>query len=167
MDSYRLDGDVGESPTLTAEIKLTVCAGSGSRNAAPMKASTLPTLAQLRSAARARRRRALRRDPYGLRPTVTEVDGRPIRSLSAGHVRTTPKSFCWPVWVPRLPGPMGAGELTVDSHQHRRPSWVARRTCAGLPADSGRDGHGAGPLAASDRAPRHRLVGPLLVPRPS
>ncbi|HEU4907584.1 MAG TPA: hypothetical protein VFT17_01840 [Propionibacteriaceae bacterium] len=26
MDSYRLDGDVrGESPTLTAEIKLTVC----------------------------------------------------------------------------------------------------------------------------------------------
>ena len=93
MDSYRLDGDVGgESPTLTAEIKLTVCAGSGSRNAAPMKASTLPTLAQLRSAARARReRRALRRDPYGLRPTVTEVDGRPIRSLSAGHVRDHPE----------------------------------------------------------------------------
>lgn len=27
MDSYRLDGDVGgESPTLTAEMKLTVCA---------------------------------------------------------------------------------------------------------------------------------------------
>ena len=50
-------------------------AGSGSRNAAPMKTSALPTLAQLSLAARARReRRALRRDPYGLRPTVTEVD---------------------------------------------------------------------------------------------
>jgi pimeloyl-ACP methyl ester carboxylesterase len=57
-----------------------------------MKPSALPTLAQLSSAARARReRRALRRDPYGLRPTVTEVDGRPIRSLSAGHVRDHPE----------------------------------------------------------------------------
>jgi pimeloyl-ACP methyl ester carboxylesterase len=57
-----------------------------------MKASALATLAQLSSAARARReRRALRRDPYGLRPTVTEVDGRPIRSLSAGHVRDHPE----------------------------------------------------------------------------
>ena len=53
-----------------------------------MKASVRQTLTQPSSAARARReRRALRRDPYGLRPTVTEVDGRPIRSLSAGHVR--------------------------------------------------------------------------------
>jgi pimeloyl-ACP methyl ester carboxylesterase len=57
-----------------------------------MKASALPTLAQLSPAAHARReRRALRRDPYGLRPTVTEVDGRPIRSLSAGHVRDHPE----------------------------------------------------------------------------
>ena len=53
-----------------------------------MKASALRTLTQLSPAARARReRRALRRDPYGLHPTVTEVDGRPIRSLSAGHIR--------------------------------------------------------------------------------
>jgi pimeloyl-ACP methyl ester carboxylesterase len=57
-----------------------------------MKTSALPTLAQLSLAARARReRRALRRDPYGLRPTVTEVDGRPIRSLSAGHIRNHPE----------------------------------------------------------------------------
>jgi pimeloyl-ACP methyl ester carboxylesterase len=57
-----------------------------------MKASALPTLAQLGSAARARReRRALRRDPYGLRPTVTETDGRPIRSLSAGHICDHPE----------------------------------------------------------------------------
>lgn len=53
-----------------------------------MKASAPPTLTQLSPAARARReRRALRRDPYGLRPTLTEVDGRPIRSLSAGDIR--------------------------------------------------------------------------------
>jgi hypothetical protein len=57
-----------------------------------MKASALPTPAQLGSAARARReRRALRRDPYGLRPTVTETDGRPIRSLSAGHICDHPE----------------------------------------------------------------------------
>lgn len=61
---------------------------AGLRNAAPVKASALSTLAQLSLAARTRReRRALRRDPYGLRPSVTEVDGRPVRSLSAGHVR--------------------------------------------------------------------------------
>ena len=52
-----------------------------------MKALALPTLAQLSPAARVRReRRALRRDPYGLHLTVTEVDGRPIRSLSAGDI---------------------------------------------------------------------------------
>ena len=56
---------------------------------------------------------------------------------------------------------MGKGNLTVDSCQHRRSSWVARRTCAGLPAHSERHRHGPGPLAASDRASRHRLVGPL------
>jgi pimeloyl-ACP methyl ester carboxylesterase len=53
-----------------------------------MKAWALHRLTQLSPAARARReRRALRRDPYGLHPTVTDVDGRPIRSLSAGHIR--------------------------------------------------------------------------------
>ena len=57
-----------------------------------MKALAVPTLAQLSPAARARReRRALRRDPYGLHPTVTEVDGRPIRSLSAGDIRDNPE----------------------------------------------------------------------------
>jgi pimeloyl-ACP methyl ester carboxylesterase len=57
-----------------------------------MKALALPTLAQLSPAARARReRRALRRDPYGLHPTVTEVDGRPIRSLSAGDIHDRPE----------------------------------------------------------------------------
>jgi pimeloyl-ACP methyl ester carboxylesterase len=57
-----------------------------------MKASALPMLAQLGSAASVRReRRALRRDPYGLHPTVSEVDGRPIRSLSAGHIRDHPE----------------------------------------------------------------------------
>jgi pimeloyl-ACP methyl ester carboxylesterase len=57
-------------------------------NAPPMKATAFPTLTQLPLAVRAlRERRALRRDPYGLRPTVTEVDGRPIRSLSAGQIR--------------------------------------------------------------------------------
>ena len=61
---------------------------SGFPSFAPMKASELRSLAQLSPTARARReRRALRRSPYGLRPTVTEVDGRPIRSLSAGHIR--------------------------------------------------------------------------------
>ena len=122
MDNYWLDGDVrGESTTLTAEIKPGadgLRAGSGSRNAAPMKASALPTLAQLSSAARARReRRALRRDPYGLHPTVTEVDGRPIRSLSAGDIRQPPRSHSPGRFrCPGLPGPMGAGELTMDSH---------------------------------------------------
>jgi pimeloyl-ACP methyl ester carboxylesterase len=29
----------------------------------------------------------LRRDPYGLRPSVTDVDGRPVRSLSAGDIK--------------------------------------------------------------------------------
>jgi pimeloyl-ACP methyl ester carboxylesterase len=59
-------------------------------NAPPMKATAFPTLTQLPLAARARReRRALRRDPYGLRSTVTEVDGRPIRSLSAGQIQDT------------------------------------------------------------------------------
>ncbi|MFL6046357.1 MAG: alpha/beta fold hydrolase [Propionibacteriaceae bacterium] len=53
-----------------------------------MKASALTALTQLSPAGRTRReRRALRRDPYGLHPTVTEVDGRPIRSLIAGHSR--------------------------------------------------------------------------------
>jgi pimeloyl-ACP methyl ester carboxylesterase len=57
-----------------------------------MKALALPTLAQLSPAARARReRRALRRNPYGLHPTVTEVDGRPIRSLSAGDIHDHPE----------------------------------------------------------------------------
>ena len=57
-----------------------------------MKALILPTLTQLSSAARARReRRALRRDPYGLRPTVIEVNGRPIRSLSAGDIHDHPE----------------------------------------------------------------------------
>ena len=57
-----------------------------------MKALAVPTLAQLSPAARARReRRALRRDPYGLHPTVTEVDGRPIRSLSAGDIHDHPE----------------------------------------------------------------------------
>ena len=46
----------------------------------------------LRPAARARReRRALRRNPYGLQPTVTNVDGRPIRSLGAGNIRDKPE----------------------------------------------------------------------------
>jgi len=92
-DNYQLDDDiVGESTTLTAEIQpgaLTVCAPAPAPpSAAPMKASALPALTQLSPAGRTRReRRALRRDPYGLHPTVTEVDGRPIRSLIAGHSR--------------------------------------------------------------------------------
>jgi pimeloyl-ACP methyl ester carboxylesterase len=57
-----------------------------------MRALALPTLAQLSPAAHARReRRALRRDPYGLHPTVIEVDGRPIRSLSAGDIHDHPE----------------------------------------------------------------------------
>jgi pimeloyl-ACP methyl ester carboxylesterase len=47
----------------------------------------------------------------------------------------------------------------MDSRYHRRPSWVARRTCARLPPDPGRHGHDPSPLARTDRAPRRILLG--------
>ena len=41
-------------------------------------------------------RRAARRDPYGLAPTTTTVDQRPVRSLSAGQATDTPEVVLLP-----------------------------------------------------------------------
>jgi pimeloyl-ACP methyl ester carboxylesterase len=98
-----------------------------------VKASALPTLAQLSPAASARRkRRALRRDPYGLQPTVTEIDGRPIRSLSNGHIRDHPEV----VLLAGLGAPGYLAPWTRETSQWTRasivdlPGWRAGETQA-------------------------------------
>jgi pimeloyl-ACP methyl ester carboxylesterase len=98
-----------------------------------VKPSALATLGSRLSHAvpAGRQRRVMCRDPYGLRPTVTEVDGRSIRSLSAGHLCDHPE-------VIFLAGLGAPGYLAPWARESSR--WT-RASIVDLPG--WRDGHAA------------------------